>query len=125
VLAGSGFGDDPFFSHPLDQQSLAHDIIGLVRAGMVEVFTLDVDPGAAEVVGQIFGKGERGGTAGIIGHQVDVFLPEGFVPADSQVGLIQLGKGLVEHFRDESPSPVPEIPFFRICLVHGVVLSLR
>ncbi len=49
MLAGAGLGDDARFAHALDEQSLAHDVVGLVGAGVVQVFALDVDLRAAEM----------------------------------------------------------------------------
>jgi hypothetical protein len=57
VLTGSGFGDDPGLAHTSDQKALPHDIIGLMGAGMIQVFPFDVDAGPAEMTGEVFGKG--------------------------------------------------------------------
>jgi hypothetical protein len=42
MLPGPGLRDDTFLAHARDEQALAHDVIDLVGAGMIEVFTLDV-----------------------------------------------------------------------------------
>ena len=41
VLAGAGLGNDPFFPHPPDQKPLAHDVVRLMGAGMVQILALD------------------------------------------------------------------------------------
>ncbi len=63
MLAGTGLGNHAGLAHAFDQQSLSHDVIGLVSPGMVEVLALDVDACSAEMVGQVLGKGQRGGAA--------------------------------------------------------------
>ena len=53
VLAGAGVGDDALLAHALGQQRLADDVVDLVRAGVVQVLTLEdqADPEPlAEVV---------------------------------------------------------------------------
>ena len=40
MRAGPGFGDDPRPAHAPGEQDLAHDIVELVRAGMIELFAL-------------------------------------------------------------------------------------
>jgi len=76
VLTRSRLGDYPGLSHPFHQESLSHDIVGLVGAGMVEVFSLDIDFRPAEMIGQIVGKGDGCGPAGIGAYDMFIFLPE-------------------------------------------------
>jgi hypothetical protein len=52
VLARAGLGDDALFAHALGQQSLAERVVDLVRAGVQQVFALEVDFGAAQLLGQ-------------------------------------------------------------------------
>ena len=66
VLAGPGFRDDPLFAHALGEQDLAHGVVDLVRAGVVELVALEIDLGAAQVLGQPFGEVERAGAADIM-----------------------------------------------------------
>ena len=47
VLAGAGLGDDLLLAHVLGQQALAHAVVELVRAGVVQVLALQVDLRAA------------------------------------------------------------------------------
>ena len=49
VLAGAGLGDDACLAHALGQQDLAHAVVGLVAAGVVQLVALEVDFRAAEV----------------------------------------------------------------------------
>jgi hypothetical protein len=60
----------------LDQQPLAHDVVGLVRAGVVQVLALDIDARPAEMAAQVLGEGEGRGPARVGGHQLLVLPPE-------------------------------------------------
>jgi len=44
-----------FFAHAAGQKDLAHHIVDLVRAGVVELFALEIELGAAKMLGQPFG----------------------------------------------------------------------
>lgn len=48
VLPGAGLGDDFLLAHELGQQRLAQAVVDLVRTGVIEVFTLEVDLRTAE-----------------------------------------------------------------------------
>jgi siroheme synthase len=48
VLAGAGLGDHALLAHALREQRLADHVVDLVRAGVVQVFALQVDLRAAE-----------------------------------------------------------------------------
>ena len=51
MLAGTGFGYDPGFTHPAGKQDLAKAIVDLVGTGVVEFISLEVDLRAAEILG--------------------------------------------------------------------------
>ena len=59
VHAGAGLRDDARLAHALGQHDLAEHIVDLVRAGVVEVFALEINLGAAEMRGQPLGKIKR------------------------------------------------------------------
>ena len=61
MLSGAGFGDEFFLAHVFCQQSLAHAVVELVGAGMIEIFAFKIDSGAAKAVRQTLGKVNRGG----------------------------------------------------------------
>jgi hypothetical protein len=50
VLTSPRFGDNPRLAHAPGQHGLADAVIDLVRAGMVEIFPLEIDLRAAEQV---------------------------------------------------------------------------
>ncbi len=66
VLAGAGLGDDAGLAHAPGQQDLAHAVVGLVAAGVVQLVALEVDLGAAEFARQPFGEPQRAGAADIV-----------------------------------------------------------
>src|SRR2546423_992996 len=49
MLTRSGFGDDSSFTHPPREEDLTESIVNLVRAGMKQVLSFQIDPGAAEL----------------------------------------------------------------------------
>ncbi len=66
VLARSGFSDDAALPHAHGQQTLPQAVVDLVRAGVEQVFPLDVDARAAQMLGQPRSKLQRRGTPGKI-----------------------------------------------------------
>ena len=60
VLTGTGFGNDLLFAHILGKESLAHAMIELVCARVVQVLALDVELNArADAVRKSFKIGDR------------------------------------------------------------------
>src|SRR5205823_5264207 len=55
MLSGARFGDDATLAHALGEQGLAQAVIDFVRAGVEEVFALQINPGAAKFPGQTSG----------------------------------------------------------------------
>ena len=51
VLASACFRNDAGFAHALGQHGLTNDVIDLVRAGVVEVFALEVNLRTAHLTG--------------------------------------------------------------------------
>src|SRR5205807_320445 len=87
-------------AHALGQQGLADAVVDLVGAGVIEIFTLEVDASATGVVGQSFRVVKVGGPA-------DVFLeivleqPLKFrVAACFRIFFGELAQRLHERFRD-------------------------
>ena len=59
MLAGAGLGDDALLAHAPGKQDLAHHIVDLVGAGVVELVALEIDFCAAQMLGQALGEIER------------------------------------------------------------------
>src|SRR5690606_11856053 len=70
MLAGTGLGDDAGFAHALGEENLAKAIVDLVRTGVVQLFALEPDLGAAEVLAEALSviKGAR--AAGIVDRKI-------------------------------------------------------
>ena len=94
VLSGPGFGDDPLLAHPLRQQPLTQAIVDLVGSGMIQILPLEIDPGAAKLVGESIGPRQGSRPATVVPQQpVQVRLKPGVLPG-FQVGLLQLFQGV-------------------------------
>ena len=56
MLSGAGLGDDAMLAHALDQQRLSEAVVDLVRAGVKQVFALEINLCAAQFFGQALGE---------------------------------------------------------------------
>ena len=90
VLAGAGLGDDAPLAHAPGEQDLADAVVDLVRAGVVELVALEVDPGAAEMRGEPLGEIERARPAGVVGEPGVELGPERRIVPGRVVGLLEL-----------------------------------
>ena len=89
MLAGAGFGDDPLLAHAAGEQDLPHDVVDLVRAGVVQLVALEIDLRSPEMFGEPFRKVERRRPA-------DVMLEEGIeLGLERGIGL-RVGVGLLQ-----------------------------
>ena len=100
MLAGAGLGDDARLAHALGQQHLAQHVVDLVRAGVVQLVALEVDLGAAQLLGQALGEIERAGPAGIVLQQIVEFVLERRIGLGRVVGLLQLEDQRHQRFGD-------------------------
>ena len=66
MLARAGFRDDALLAHALRQQALAQRVVDLVGAGVQQVFTLQVNLRAAELLCHAFCKVQRRGAADVV-----------------------------------------------------------
>ena len=116
MLSCAGLGNDPGLPHALDQEALAHYVVGLVGAGVVEVFPFDEDARPSEVFRQVLRIGDGRRSAGVGAHEGLVLVPEG------RVGLRRLERGreFVEG-GDENLGDVaaPEVPVVAAPVRHG------
>ncbi|MNV76524.1 hypothetical protein D3C71_1698810 [compost metagenome] len=92
MLAGAGLGDDPRLAHSPGQQDLAQAIVDLVGAGVVQVFPLQEEAGAAQRFGDRAGIEEGAGPPDVIRQHRPVFAPERVVVQHVAIGLLQLIK---------------------------------
>ena len=96
VLAGAGLGDHALLADALREQRLAEHVVDLVRAGVVEVFALQDDAGAAGVLGEARHLGDDRRAPGVGAVQL------GELGLERRVGLRRLvgGRELVDR-RDQ------------------------
>ena len=69
VLACAGFRDDARFAHSYSEEALADGVIDFVRAGVQEIFALQINARPAELRSETSGELQRRGTAGKIFQQ--------------------------------------------------------
>ena len=69
VLPGAGLRDDAALAHAHGEQALAEAVVDFVRAGVQQVFALEVNARAAQVFAQARGKLQRRGPPGEIAQQ--------------------------------------------------------
>ena len=90
VLARARFGDDASLAHAPREQHLAQSVIDLVRAGVQQVFALEIDARAAGILSQALGKEQRRGPTGKISQQRIEFRVKRFIVARDQESFGQL-----------------------------------
>ena len=66
VLTRAGLGDDALLAHLLGKERLAHRVVDLVRAGVVEILALEVDVRGAIVLGEALGEVQGVGAADVV-----------------------------------------------------------
>ena len=99
VLAGAGFGDDPFLAHFLGQEALAQGVVDLVSPGVVQVFPFQIDFGAPQIPGHLFRIVQQAGPVGIVMVQSPQFLKEFRIILEPVVGFVQLQHCVHQGFR--------------------------
>ena len=90
VLAGAGFRDDAFLAHAHSKERLAEAVVDFVRAGVEQVFALEIDVCAAEGFCEARGEVERGGAAGVVAQQRVELQVEIGVSLGLGIGVLQL-----------------------------------
>ena len=110
MLAGAGLGDDALLAHAPRHHDLAQHIVDLVRAGVIQLFALEVDFCAPEVIGQAFGEIERRRPADIVAQITVHFGLERRIGLGCRVGLFQIEDQRHQGFRDEAAAENAEVP---------------
>ena len=112
MLAGAGLGDDARLAHAPGQQDLAHHIVDLVRAGVIELVALEVDLGAAQMLGQPLGEIERARPADIMFEEAVELGLEGGIGFRVLIGLLEFEDERHQGFGDEAAAIDAEQPLF-------------
>ena len=98
VLAGAGLGHHPSFAEPEREQCLSERVVELVRPGVEEVFTLEVEPLSRR---EALGGRERRRPAGVVAAEFVQLCLEGRVgPGFSPAGF-ELVQSRDQRLRDE------------------------
>src|SRR5665811_2134067 len=100
VLTCAGLGDDARLAHLFGQQGLAERIVDLVRAGVVEVLTLEQDAGAPGMLSELRDLGDDARTTGVGAVQPLELTLESRVDVRLEACLIKLLKSRHEGLRN-------------------------
>ncbi len=124
VRSGAGFGDNLLLAHPLCKQDLTEAVVELVRAHVVEVFALEVDLRATQMLREPFREVQHRRAAHVVAEQRLVFLDEGRVLSSFGIGCGDLGHGRHELGRQVRTAVFAEVAVGGLGAVLGhVVLS--
>src|SRR5688572_32858214 len=123
MLAGAGLGDDALLAHALGEQDLSHAVVDLVRAGVVELVALQIDLGAAEMLGQARREIERAGPADIVLAVILHLVREFRVGLGGLVGLLHLQDQWHQGFGDEAAAEHAEAPELVGAVAIGIAWS--
>jgi len=96
VLAGASLRDHLLLAHEFGQQRLAQAVIDLVRAGVVQVFALQINLRTAELLGQPPRMEDRAWPTHVVGEQCGQFLLEVIALANFLVGEVDVVHRLLE-----------------------------
>ena len=97
VLSGAGLSDDSGLAHSSCKESLAKNLIGLVRAAVEQILSLEVDPGVGSL-GDVPAEGNRSRAACVVVHQVVELGPERGIVLCLYESLLKLEQGGDEDF---------------------------
>ena len=66
VLTGSCLSDDTGLSHPFGKKDLSQYVVDLVGSGVIQVLTLEVNFGSAQILGHMLCIIKTGGSSGVL-----------------------------------------------------------
>jgi hypothetical protein len=119
MLACAGLGNHAGLAHAFREQDLGEGIVDLVRAGMTEVFALEVDFRAAEFRGQIGGEVKRRRTADVLARQTLELGAKGRVAPRRAVRTLQLSERRDQCLRDVAAAELAEVSALIGIALHG------
>jgi hypothetical protein len=93
----------------LGEQRLAEHVVDLVRAGVAEIFSLEIDARAAAVPGEALGEVERGGPPRVVPEEIAEPAPEAGILARGVEGTLQLDERRHEGLGDEAAAEAAEV----------------
>ncbi len=107
VHAGAGFGDDARLAHAAREQRLADHVVDLVRAGVVEVFALEIDLRAAEALRPAPGVVDRARSPDVVLELVGKLGEEIGILLIARVGFLELVERMDQRLGDEHSAVRP------------------
>ena len=110
MVAGARLGDDALLAHPARHEDLAHGVVDLVGARVVEVLALEVD-GRAVALREPPRPVERARAAYVVAQQGAILLLEILALQNGQIGLLQVGHALVQDLGDIGAAELAVITF--------------
>ena len=127
VLAGTGLGNDARLAHALGQHGLADGVVDFVRAGVVQVFALEVNLRATDFAADAGGMVDGRGAAHKVGEFGFEFRDEGGVVLVLGVGRFQFVNRVGQRLGDKTAAVDAEMaPRIGLVVVgHGSVLSRK
>ena len=112
MLARAGFRDDARLSHAHRQQPLPKAIVNFVRAGVQQIFALDVNARPAQMFGQPRSKLQRSGTSGKIPQKRIKLQIESSILARLVERALEFFERRDQRFRNVAPAKRPKAPAF-------------
>ena len=104
VLTCARFGDNARLAHLLGKQDLPEHVVDLMRASMVQIFTLQVDLCTTQRLGQTLGIVQKRRTVGIFVQKRVQLRFELWVILVMVVSFLELNNGIHQRFRHVLPT---------------------
>ena len=124
VLPGTGLCDDPCLAHLASDQDLSDGVVNLVRTGMIEVLTFQVDLRPV-TFRQLAGVVERRRASHVIAQQLIEILPETIALHDPQIGFTQISHAPVKDFGDIGTPELTIVPILiDVELLHNLMMFI-
>ena len=120
MLARAGFGDNPGFAHAARQNDLAQHIVDLMRAGVIELVTLKIDLGAAQLFGHAGRKIEWAWAANVMRPKVIHLCPKAWVRLGLFIFRFEIKDQRHQGFRHEPPAKITKATLF-VGAIHKAV----
>ena len=109
MLTGARLGDDAALAHALGQQNLAEGVVDLVRAGMQQVFALEINLRPGKLTRHALGEIQRCRAAGVFAEVILKFLPEFLIVSCPLVFARQFLQRSHQRLRHEHTAVGPEV----------------
>ncbi len=109
MLARAGLRDDALLAHAPGEQSLPQAVVDLVRAGVQQIFALDIDLRAAVFFAQPLGVIERRGASGVVGEQIFQFRLKRGIEPGFEIRLLELLERRHQNFGDVAAAVGSEV----------------